>query len=404
MKKIIPSLVLILLCSTVMLFYACDKKELKSSSGAFDNSRIIRAQVTSWLDRQQAQLGPKYSENMEILKSNLELEKAHVESLYDSKKLLVIPIRKGLADKKQIDPNRLYHLALVLDRSQQIESGKVVIFKADNASPEAALPENTLSKLYKSEPVSVAGQFRFLHIAGNLLYLMDVKNGRPYSYGRYKTKNRNASAGLSQVNAQCTNYYLVLTYYENGVAVKETWTYIGQVCESEGCGNDYETFCPPGGGGNGGGETGVECCIPDPYARVSVNQTPSDYLMYCGLESIDPMTGNPIKTCDFLWDFVTNNILWYNWKYTSNEVAVFEKVSGTWKFKSFRHKGENKTGSPPVCITETLKLNPPETSIDATRLTARVFLSGTMSISYCTPLSTPAYNSIAIGRNFTHRG
>src|SRR5687768_16837184 len=103
MKKIIPSLVLILLCSTVMLFYACDKKELKSSSGAFNNSPIIKAQITSWLDRQQAQLGPKYSENMEALKNNLEFEKAHVESLYEDKQLLIIPIRKELAIKKQID-------------------------------------------------------------------------------------------------------------------------------------------------------------------------------------------------------------------------------------------------------------------------------------------------------------
>jgi hypothetical protein len=42
-------------------------------------------------------------------------------------------------------------------------------------------------------------------------------------------------------------------------------------------------------------------------------------------------------------------------------------------------------------------------SIDGSRQTARMNLFGTLSITYCTPFSTPSNQAFTTGRNFTHR-
>ena len=404
MKKLFPSIALVMLWSIVLLFYACDKKDLQNTTHVLSESKKIAGTINSWLDFQKSRIVGKSVENIDLLKRNLDFDQYHYEALYDNKRLLIIPIKKALAIEKSIDPNRSYNLVAIVDQSNNIVSARVVIFKPDNQSINHLLPDKTFSNLYNSLPLDVDGQFRFLHIAGNLLYLMDVNNGRPVSWGRYKTKNKTSAEGISLASTKCTNYYLVMTYYENGKVVKETWTYIGQVCETEGCGNDYETFCSPGGGGSGGGEVGEECCIPDPNIRVSVDNTPSDYTMYCGLENIDPVTSNPIKSCDVSWFFSTNNLLWFTWKYMSNELAVFVKENGTWKFKSFQHRSMSKTGSAPPCIIADCIINNATPSIDGGRLMARMNLTFTSSITYCGPFSTPSYQSFVTGRNFTHRG
>ena len=248
MKKLILSILPGILWSTLFLFYACEKKDLRAHRNQLSDNSKTKETVISWLNEQQLNVGKNRVSNISLLKKYLDFENLHLEELYDTKKLLVIPISKELASQKNIDKDREYNFVAIVDATNRIVSANVVIFKANNSGHSSAVPINTFSKLYKSKPLSVDGQFRMLHIGGNLLYLMDVKNGMPFSWGRYKTKNLPAVQGISVAAAQCTNYYLVMTYYENGVAVKETWTYIGQVCESEGgCGTEYEAFCPPGG-------------------------------------------------------------------------------------------------------------------------------------------------------------
>ncbi len=402
MKKLIPSIALVLLCSTVLLYYACDKKDLANNNRLQESNRIS-ASVVTWLDAQKLLIRNKSTENIDLLKSNLDYEQFHYEELYESKRLLIIPIRKGLAIQKKIDPNRVYNFVAIVDQSGNIVRGNVVIFQPNDASHKQSLPVNTISGLYNSRKIGVDGQFRMVHISGNLLYLMDVKKGRPFSWGRYKLKEQ-AAQGVSMAKAPCTDYYLVITYYENGEVVNQTYKYIGKVCESQLCDPDYEAYCSGGDGSGGGTPAENPCCLPDPNFRLTIDNTPSDYTMSCGLESVDPFTGKPTKTCIFSWTFNTNNLFWYTWKYISLEQGILEKEFNVWKFRSFAHKSMSKSGAAPPCVIPSCTINAATPSLDATRSTSRMNLYFTSSISYCTPYSTPSSQTFSVGRNFTHRG
>jgi hypothetical protein len=63
-----------------------------------------------------------------------------------------------------------------------------------------------------------------------------------------KSPNR-SDDGSTQVS-NCTAYYLVLTYYENGVIVNQTETYLGMKCdEGQPCSPEYESLCSVEDGG-----------------------------------------------------------------------------------------------------------------------------------------------------------
>jgi len=409
MRKSILLLTIPLLLCSVTLFYACNKKDSYTTTRNYRDSNNIMQNVYSWLDKQKTESQVHSNANIDLLKVNLNFSKAFYEELQLNKRMLIVPINEELAIKKNIDKNRIFNLVAILDPSGNILNANVVIFKAKENILKSALPENTFSNIYKSEKIDINGQFKFLSVSGNFLYQLDFDKGRPHSWGRYKTRSNKpksttvSSEAISQAKGKCTNYYLVLTYYVNGVVVEETWTYIGQICEGEICGGDYESICPPGESGGGSGEIGDECCIPDPNMVVSTESIAGDYTFVCGLESINPITQKPKKSCNIGWKFSINNLLWYNWGYISDELATFEKEDNIWKFTEFIHTGKRSDGAAPPCITAECDIDTATPSIDAGRLQARMHLFYTLSISYCTPLSTPSMKASSIGRNFTHR-
>src|SRR5688572_21495619 len=102
MKKLIPSIVLACIWSTVLLFYACEKKDLREIGPLLSETKKTTSKVVTWLDEQKL-TSKNSATNIDLLKQNLDFENLRFEELYENKKLLIIPIREGLAIQKNID-------------------------------------------------------------------------------------------------------------------------------------------------------------------------------------------------------------------------------------------------------------------------------------------------------------
>src|SRR5688572_5548206 len=166
MKKLIPSIVLAIVWSTVLLFYACEKKDLREIGAQLSEAKKTSGRVITWLDEQKLITSKNSATNIDLLKQNLDFENLRFEELNENKKLLIIPIREGLAIQKNIDRTRAYNFVAIVDADNKIVSANVIIYKPDEPSQRSTLPANTFSRLFNSKPLTVDGQFRMLHIGG----------------------------------------------------------------------------------------------------------------------------------------------------------------------------------------------------------------------------------------------
>jgi len=96
------------------------------------------------------------------------------------------------------------------------------------------------------------------------------------------------------------------------------------------------------------------------------------------LEGVNPITGNPTKSCTHEWTFHKWHMLWYNWDFTSFTNTGLEKEAGLWKFKTIAFQSVTRNGQLPPCISSSCTVNAPNTSISADGLTAKLILKYTI--------------------------
>ena len=319
-----------------------------------------------------------------MLKENLGFSSSKIEQLNESEHFLIVPIKEGLKTEKKLDKKSVLNLVLVLDRNEAIKRGSIALYTSNADQAISKLPENTFSKIFTYKSIDCDGQFKFLSITGRWNYQLTFKKGKLDAYGQVKQKSNTAG----RIDAICRDWYLHTTYYVNGAVVDETWEYIGTTCHSDGCNSpDYMSLCADDGGG---GTDYSDCCISDPnmqWTTSSISETISDN---CGLEGVDPITGKGTKNCTHSWNFNSNTLLWYTWKYSSIETAELEKDAGIWKFKTVTHTGMSTNGTIPVCVNSNCTINSATPSISGDRSTAQMNIQYSISVNVsCLPWNSP---------------
>ena len=113
-----------------------------------------------------------------------------------------------------------------------------------------------------NKPSGDDGILNILTVTGTWLAKLETKNGKLYSIGNITTKDSKNSNKVTNV-ADCTDWYLVTTYYYSDGSTYETWEYLGTTCSD--C-NDpaYMNLCPDDGGGGSSGGTD-----PEPDTEIS---------------------------------------------------------------------------------------------------------------------------------------
>lgn len=241
------------LCTLFLIFVSCKKVR----EGQLFDTNVLTQKATLWIDKKISKYeNTRDKNNVGLLQKNLDFKNAKVEERDENFDLLVIPVFDEFLTKKALDVNSTLNLILVMGKDQEIRFGYIVYYLPEDGKKIPLLSSRIFSDIFKQNPISIEGKFRFLDITGGILSQLHYKDGK-YSYGQLK--NGNDKKSLNNVNKLknmaeggpiCTNWYLVTTYYYSDGSTEEMWYYIGTTCV-----DDCENYLLPcnlnGGGGNG---------------------------------------------------------------------------------------------------------------------------------------------------------
>ena len=361
-----------ILWAMMLILASCQKDADRKNN----NDELI-SKIYSWLDKQKSANQPNKAANVDLLKENIDFLALKFEHFTNNEQFIVIPIKEKYKIEKHIDKNTPSVLLLVQDKAGSIIRGNIVQYFPENNQPMNSIPDNTFSKMYAEKNLECNGLFRFLSPTGRWLFQREYRNGKMRAFGFVKADNNSEA----RITTDCTLYFLILTLWVGGVPVAQEAIYLGQVCESNCDDAVNQSLCPDYGNGAGGVSAAPApetCCIPDPNAQFSHQRTDitrDD----CGLEGVDPITGNPTKSCIHSWTFHRWNLLWYNWDFTCFTHTELEKIGGLWKFKTATFRSVARNGQLPPCVSSECTVNAANPSISADRLRTKLNLSYTIS-------------------------
>jgi hypothetical protein len=333
-RKLILPVILLL---SVVIYTGCKKDD---SPKSFIDKEITQ-KVTAWLNTQKIASQPNKSKNIDLLLNNLDFNKASYEQTNTGDQILIIPVMEDLKVKKEIDVKSAVDLVLTFDNQKNIAKGNIVIYTLGNGA-RSNIPANTFHSIYSGLSPGCNGLFKFLSVTGRSIYQLEYKDKKLSSVGIVKPKlkdgtRENGTSGISSF--QCYDWYLILTFWVDGIAVGQSATYLGTTCEGGGgCDNSiYETICPDGGsgGGGGGGDAPANCEIPDMTAGVeSVSEQISSHVT-----DINGITKNKNPEWKILKALT--------WSLVSHEIGTIEHVNypvDRWEWRTLTHGSISFTG------------------------------------------------------------
>jgi hypothetical protein len=349
MKRASMFMAVLLLCAAAILSPSCEKNQQHTTI----TETKIPEQVSAWLEKQKSPTLPNKAANINLLKEHLDYTGIRYEQFSEDQQYLFIPVDNGFTKAGKIKDDPIVSLLLVVDRSGTIKKGNLVLYFPGEGETARKIPTNTFHNIRYGQKVECNGKFRFMSVSGSLLYELVYKNGVFYSYAKPEVRNNDGQAvePTAQATLLCLDWYLITRVYVNGLLISETSQYLGTTCSECDSPINEGHQCPDAdGGGGGGGENGPECCLPqDQMVWTSNNSS------YAGPWQCDPPTivnGIQIKNCKLKWEFRTEYMGWYNWKYWSYIYAVCENVNGAWRFRSINPAiTVQRSGLQPGCAT-----------------------------------------------------
>jgi hypothetical protein len=226
------------------------------------------------------------------------------------------------------------NLVLILTKTGNIRMGNIILYIPKNGKKISEIPGNTFYEIFNTGTPSCDGQFRFLSVLGRWLSQVEYENEKLYSFGRIQSDS-NANAlhnGTERANVLCIDWYLVTTYYENGIQVYQTREYVGTTCY--GCDDPtIMSLCPDDS--NSGSEG--NCDIPDLITGTTVvSETISTQV-----SDIDDFT----KHKDPVWR-ILRNVTWSLYSHETGIIKLVDVANNKWQWESLFHSGISMAGMP----------------------------------------------------------
>lgn len=268
-QKIITSLVLFLSLTSLT---SC-RKEIAIYADE-DVSEIV-SKVSSWLDKQkqapnsssikivssnstETKLASAKSTSNSIIdmfKDNLEYNQRLQSDINKKHNYIIIPIKDDVKSKKNIESFSSLCLILITDKTGKIISGTIACYLPKDGKPKGYNGVRTVADIFKGKGPADSGMVQFMDVTGRFLHEIGFKKGKVSSYAEIKRKANNQ---LISSQSECTNWYLITTYYDQyGAVISESSRYIGTTCIGDGgdcTGSELRRLCPGEGGGGGGGD------------------------------------------------------------------------------------------------------------------------------------------------------
>ncbi len=250
MRKL--SLIYCRVIAITVIFLSCQK----DISEKFSLSSEVSNKIDTWLDNQKSGLLHFKAENINLLKKNLDYSNLRIEKSNGNEQIVIIPLTEEFKQMKVNDKNSMPNLIIILSSSGDVRWGSFILFKPEVPGISTRVPENVFYNLFNTGAVNCNGQFQFLTPAGHWQFQLNYKDGNLKSCGQIQPEVKSNST--ERTNTICINWYLVTSYYVDGVLISQTSEYVGTTC-SEQCGDgSYQSLCPDGSSSGGGGSNDLQ--------------------------------------------------------------------------------------------------------------------------------------------------
>ncbi len=251
-----------------LAFISCKKTSVNEEFKMYSNSplngissNIKSSDVLNWLQHNMNSSTPLQNNIIKKVIENLEFDKMYVERLHKFENIIIIPMRQKYFSQhiNSNNSNPLQYLILVENTKGEIRRSDIVMFNPTNTDIKE-LPKNSFSDFFNNKPITVDGSFILITLGDVKQFEMDFKYGKTTQFrlwhGEKKDRNKSSNISNSQNGPQnCIDWYLVTTYYENGVYVSSYSEYVGTTCNSGTCPPNMQCDEPgDGGGGTTGGD------------------------------------------------------------------------------------------------------------------------------------------------------
>lgn len=211
-----------------IIFLNSCKKEITTEVTKPIDSLLVQ-KIESWLN---AKLNTDTSSirkgKIQMLLENLSFENLWQENLNSEEKFIAVPIKESFISNNNASKHPQNYLLLILDSNTKIRKGNIVqiIGKIPNANK--LIMTNTFSSIFNKKSLPYDAQFYFLSITDELNWGISFKDSEINSFSYVGKK---AGARISGKVNDCVSWYLVTTYYSNGVEYDQTWEYLGTWCD-----------------------------------------------------------------------------------------------------------------------------------------------------------------------------
>lgn len=206
-----------------MVLIAGCKKDSPDDQATHDNN--LTAKINTWLNSLQHTGTVERNQKVQLLQQYLDYDRAYFEDLNNGERFIIVPVKAGFKTINNKNKNPLNNLVLILDKTGNIRSGKIMQFVPGSGTAPAQLPRNTMHDIYNSQPVAVNGSFTAITVWDQYLYRLDYKDGQLSKSATMQPKDGPAQA------RGCTDWYIVTTIYINGEIFDQSYEYIGTTCD-----------------------------------------------------------------------------------------------------------------------------------------------------------------------------
>jgi hypothetical protein len=215
---------------------------------------LYTQKVTAWID-EKIKATPESRQTIEVLKNNLDFSRME-ETPRVKGKVLVIPIKDEYKKAQKLQPDIIPNLLVSISDNGEIRTANVVLYMPNKGQTITELPKKTFYNICNTAHDVVDGTFKFCGLSGKRQYQLQYDSGylkaiSQVQNGKDQTSN---AAGGNRVKSnyvyECSDVYLVTSYYVNDVLVSQTREFLYRQgnCGSPGT---FEVPQPdPGAGGN----------------------------------------------------------------------------------------------------------------------------------------------------------
>lgn len=297
MKRSIKFLLFSALAFT--FFISCKKNDMPSNGYSNvkkqSDIQVKKKDLIEWIGRHEAGADSNIVNHIKILRENLDYANLRVEKRKNGDDIIIIPITGDINSKLNIHKNYLVDLIVVKNAAGKFRWSTVVCFLAENEKAQT-LKDNTIKNIFNNIPPEDNGTFKFFSIQGSLLFQVQYKDGKLYSYAHPTTAKALNSAKKTQTSqitssSNCTEWFLITIYYYANGSTEITADYLYTTCSNQ----DTQ-----GDGGGGGGDTGDSPGEPQPEEpndmELSTTSVFNTYDTQMGNDDlVSPPVGNPIE-------------------------------------------------------------------------------------------------------------